>query len=842
MSAIAARRAAALAASQNATPSSSAVATPIKGRSPSLENEEIDMDEKEEEEEAASSSASISTPSSSPPPPPVSNKKRKLGKSSPLPVQGRYLSQVKTPKKTTTVQTRTSGRKRELQFSPSAPAINNDEDASDLDLGSESVSDSSVGDSDADLAEDGDEEDQEAINAVDEGRAQWNIPNTSAESTPGPSRTRIRPIIQEGPNNTSKLTPVDNVNIHRLSSVELTKAGLKDDYSGDGILISLNEEETIIITGTYVLTPILNKISTLSCTLSPGDVSYPVFAPTSHPIPVISTASSTTENESVPWLSKLKLPKGFRKSGTLILIRENLCGIHGLRYGAVPGFANIWLEEIGSWGLRGIHPVIGSFSTPIYPHMTPTTWSKALSTLPSHSESQNEEYEDIQKPFIGLVKGPKRSGKSTFARSILNNLLESYERVAWLECDLGQSEFCPGGVIGLWVLDKQVLGPAFTHLLIPYRAHYLGTYTPLTCPDEYVESLRHLLEVYKFEIQHSSSSTLLHSTKINDIVPLVINTQGWVKGLGEDLLRSIESLSEPTHIYSFNSNSPYEDDLPINSSGNGWTNSPTYQTSLLPDIYSSKNYDIGGNGNHEQKTKQIILDSIPITPLQAKFTATDFRVLSLISHFHCTKFENEVVKWDFTKPITHLNPWEVSYGLKQEEEGINRIYMIGEGSEGILKEDLHLALNGSIVALCEANSHESNFADEAGDDHEKVYEQGRSSPSLESMNFLGLALIKSISPDSDISISTNSTQQEKEQPSGKLHLLTPLPIDQLVKANCIIKNGAIELSTPGMINWLIPPNQQLDDQDEIPFFDKSGIEVIGGERRRFRKNIMRKGM
>jgi hypothetical protein len=57
-----------------------------------------------------------------------------------------------------------------------------------------------------------------------------------------------------------------------------------------------------------------------------------------------------------------------------------------------------------------------------------------------------------------LVKGPKRSGKSTFARATLNNLLNRYEKVAWLECDLGQGEFSPGGVVGLWTIDAPILG------------------------------------------------------------------------------------------------------------------------------------------------------------------------------------------------------------------------------------------------------------------------------------------------------------------------------------------------------------------------------------------------
>ena len=75
--------------------------------------------------------------------------------------------------------------------------------------------------------------------------------------------------------------------------------------------------------------------------------------------------------------------------------------------------------------------------------------------LPERTEDDEDE---DQTPPVILVKGPKRSGKSTFARATLNNLLNRYEKVAWLECDLGQGEFSPGGVVGLWIIDAPILG------------------------------------------------------------------------------------------------------------------------------------------------------------------------------------------------------------------------------------------------------------------------------------------------------------------------------------------------------------------------------------------------
>lgn len=65
---------------------------------------------------------------------------------------------------------------------------------------------------------------------------------------------------------------------------------------------------------------------------------------------------------------------------------------------------------------------------------------------------------DEYAPFVALLKGPKRSGKSGFSRTLVNRLLASYERVAYLECDAGQSEFGPEGAVSLVIVDKPLLG------------------------------------------------------------------------------------------------------------------------------------------------------------------------------------------------------------------------------------------------------------------------------------------------------------------------------------------------------------------------------------------------
>lgn len=221
-----------------------------------------------------------------------------------------------------------------------------------------------------------------------------------------------------------------------------------------------------MIAGMYTITPLQLPLSLLSTTLYPSSSTrhpaYPVVAPTSHPIPIITPSHTPTSASRTPSqiLSALSLPTSFLLKDsnntlrTIFLIREHPCGLDGLRKGAVPGFTHILPSEPSSWGLQNVHPVIGSFSSPVYPHITPDSWTVALSSC----GQPVEEDDDPGKPVIALIKGAKRAGKSTFGRSVLNTLLEKYEKCVWLECDLGQGEFGCGGVVGIWIIDRPVLG------------------------------------------------------------------------------------------------------------------------------------------------------------------------------------------------------------------------------------------------------------------------------------------------------------------------------------------------------------------------------------------------
>lgn len=95
---------------------------------------------------------------------------------------------------------------------------------------------------------------------------------------------------------------------------------------------------------------------------------------------------------------------------------------------------------------------------PVYPHQTSSSWSEALDTMDRQASADSGGHEEVNPPVVLLVKGPKRVGKSSFARSAVNRLLGQHDKVAWLECDLGQSEFGCGGVVGIWLIERPIFG------------------------------------------------------------------------------------------------------------------------------------------------------------------------------------------------------------------------------------------------------------------------------------------------------------------------------------------------------------------------------------------------
>lgn len=252
--------------------------------------------------------------------------------------------------------------------------------------------------------------------------------------------------------------PQENVNI--FSCVDMKQK--------TGTLVILKEGEKMAILGVYTLQVLQGTISFLGSSLHASFSPFTVFAPRCSPIPILTASKRTLENRDLSGVPDIVL-QFLKPEDTLVMFEEASVGVEGLQTvcRTFDGIFNTRSQQDDVLALKSASLVSISFPKIIpklntivlqltalppslQPFKLPTSWETAFNN-PSLSE---ETYE----PPVILIKGPKRTGKSTAARTLLNTLLNKYKRVALLDCDIGQTEFTPPGIVSLNLVEIPLLG------------------------------------------------------------------------------------------------------------------------------------------------------------------------------------------------------------------------------------------------------------------------------------------------------------------------------------------------------------------------------------------------
>ncbi|KAJ6591570.1 hypothetical protein DFH09DRAFT_907616 [Mycena vulgaris] len=591
---------------------------------------------------------------------------------------------------------------------------------------------------------------------------------------------------------------IPDKNTFYLEPEEITSLGLSTDAA---TLVLLPAGQTISLLGAYMFTVVHGAVSIAGVRIPAALTAHRVFAPRSSPIPTLEALDDTVPQDSA-FAVPLRLRGVFESSGTLVVLHTLSSGVEGLGRICRP-FDGVFKPSRwqGSEGDHDLHlPGVHTLTQPskdIQLFILPATWETALDSL---SDSVNGVY---------FVKGHKKSGKSTFARTLLNRLLCRYRKVAFLECDLGQSEFTPGGLVALNIIESPVFGPPFTHPTIPNFAYYLGTTTPRSSPSHYIASIQSLLETYQLDVQTPVDVNFDGDSRISDVIPLVVNTMGWTKGLGADLTRKIEDIVQPTHIF--------EVEAPFFEYSSAFDNPPTLR-------------------DNPQSAKLHLLQPIAPSVLSTNYSASDHRSITILSYFHATfprtmpgdLQQSTASIWNTTLPLCAFPPYEVNWSL-----AVDKITLCGAGDEDVVASEIDRVLNGALVGLvaCEPGSLDSNInvvGTSLNPDSvvgPLPYEQGSAAPSPSTSNCHGIALIRAVSPS-----------------SSHMHILTPLPPHVFSKCRVLVK-GEMELPVWGMLDFRGDHEGEIAgvEKPKVPYLQWGKGEGLGGEKRRVRRNLMRKG-
>ena len=145
--------------------------------------------------------------------------------------------------------------------------------------------------------------------------------------------------------------------------------------------------------------------------------------------------------------------------------------------------------------------------------------------------------------MCAVVCGPKGAGKSTLTRLLVNTLQSATQHaVGLLDADCGAPEVTPPGLVSLSLLDGPLLGPPAARLGAtdapkPFECRFIGDTSPASDPGAYAAALDSLLAVWAA----AGGSATCRSA-------LVVNTMGWVRGLGLELLAGLLRGCSPTHV------------------------------------------------------------------------------------------------------------------------------------------------------------------------------------------------------------------------------------------------------------------------------------------------------
>ncbi|XP_076276232.1 polynucleotide 5'-hydroxyl-kinase NOL9 [Lasioglossum baleicum] len=134
-----------------------------------------------------------------------------------------------------------------------------------------------------------------------------------------------------------------------------------------------------------------------------------------------------------------------------------------------------------------------------------------------------------------LIAGGKNVGKSTSVRCLINSLLPVSKMVVLVDFDPGQAECTPAGCISYSLIEEPLLGPNFTHLKNPVFQLYLGDIDVSRCITKYIEGMKMLVD-------------RLWSCPMMSRLPIVVNTMGFTRGLGWDIMVFTVKLLQPSLV------------------------------------------------------------------------------------------------------------------------------------------------------------------------------------------------------------------------------------------------------------------------------------------------------
>lgn len=480
-----------------------------------------------------------------------------------------------------------------------------------------------------------------------------------------------------------------------------------------------------------------------------------------------TAATATSDNEAVitlsPSTSQHRLPNTPLDSATTYL------PIH------IPSF----------------HPILQQHSTSPHTRQStlsaltvPAEWTQYLrSHVSTGGSSSGGRVQSV------VLCGNRNVGKSTFGRLVVNGWLNGVRRVLWLDVDVGQSECTPPSLLSLSLLSAPLLSPPHCHLALPASSSSSSPSTAAAAPQL-------LLSYHIGDVSYAHDPAgYLHCVSLlwqrveaerrarsGELLPVIVNTAGWIKGAGGIVLAELIAAIKPQHVVYIGDQ--HADDIPAITA--------LSTLHVLPRHTTTPNAALGGN----------------TVAASGALSADKGRTLSLLSYF-LQRSAPPVSFMTAASLLSALRPYRIPFSAVALQ--------LLPPNERLPHSSYLRAFNATIVALCTSDATVSTATTtDISTTHSVDGVSIVTASSLAPLPCVGLGIVRAI----DVS-------------HRHLYVLSPLSVDVMRTVRVLVR-GSMEL--PSVLVY----SRERDGRGQ-PYMPNSALTAAnGGSTVGGRKSIARK--
>ncbi|XP_037717744.1 polynucleotide 5'-hydroxyl-kinase NOL9 isoform X2 [Drosophila subpulchrella] len=260
-----------------------------------------------------------------------------------------------------------------------------------------------------------------------------------------------------------------------------------------------------------------------------------------------------------------------------------------------------------------------------------------------------------------LIAGGKGVGKSSLLRYLINRNLGQFPSLLLIDLDIGQPEIFVPQTVSCTLIDGPLLGPGFFYNKQPDQAYVVGHTNIVLCAEQYARAVIQLIQNIHKDPNYAN-------------IPWLVNTMGYNKGFGTELMALLVDRIRPTDLIQISS------PVPINNFDSFLEWSSLSQ--LKPIIYTAEEFRV------KEIPKYTLHKLLSVAPTKDRgawsLSAKDMRYSNLLARLSSCLTGN-------AKSLTDCQPVKVSLESLKIEHATSETYS---------REELIHGMEANVVYLC----------------------------------------------------------------------------------------------------------------------------------------------